>query len=177
MKISILTSKNQWFEGYALQLSKALNNANIYKNHNDIQENYDIVFILSCHQIIPQKALAKNRHNIVIHASFLPKGKGWAPLFWQILDGKNKIPAAIHQSDQTARAQILRKNQNPELWDLINKFYKKTGVPALVNTSFNLHGKPIVNNLQDALHVFENSGLDVLWLENHIIEKIDRKMK
>ena len=79
------------------------------------------------------------------------------------IDGKNKIPAAIHQSDQTARAQILRKNQNPELWDLINKFYKKTGVPALVNTSFN----------QDALHVFENSRLDVLWLENHIIEKID----
>ena len=39
------------------------------------------------------------------------------------IDGKNKIPAAIHQSDQTARAQILRKNQNPELWDLINKFF------------------------------------------------------
>jgi len=89
------------------------------------------------------------------------------------IDGKKKIPVAIHQSDQTARAQILRKNQNPELWDLISKFYDKTGVPALVNTSFNLHGKPIVNNLQDALHVFENSGLDVLWLENHIIEKIN----
>ena len=88
------------------------------------------------------------------------------------IDGKKKIPVAIHQSDQTARAQILRKNQNPELWDLISKFYDKTGVPALVNTSFNLHGKPIVNNLQDALHVFENSGLDVLWLDNHIIEKI-----
>jgi len=88
------------------------------------------------------------------------------------IDGKKKIPVAIHQSDQTARAQILRKNQNSELWDLINKFYDKTGVPALVNTSFNLHGKPIVNNLQDALHVFENSGLDVLWLDNHIIEKI-----
>jgi carbamoyltransferase len=88
------------------------------------------------------------------------------------IDGKKKIPVAVHQSDQTARAQILRKNQNPELWDLISKFYDKTGVPALVNTSFNLHGKPIVNNLQDALHVFENSGLDVLWLDNHIIEKI-----
>ena len=88
------------------------------------------------------------------------------------IDGKKKIPVAVHQSDQTARAQILRKNQNSELWDLISKFYDKTGVPALVNTSFNLHGKPIVNNLQDALHVFENSGLDVLWLDNHIIEKI-----
>ena len=42
MKIAILTSKNQWFESYALQLSKELSNASIYKNHHDIQENYDI---------------------------------------------------------------------------------------------------------------------------------------
>ena len=46
MKIAILTSKNQWFESYALKLSKELNSAKIYKNHNDIQENYDIVFII-----------------------------------------------------------------------------------------------------------------------------------
>ena len=42
---------------------------------------------------------------------------------------------------------------------------------VLLNTSFNLHGEPIVNNIQDALHVFENSQLDALWLNNHIIEK------
>ncbi len=92
MKIAILTSKNQWFESYALQLSKKLRNSQIYRSYNDIQENYDIVFILSYHQIIPQKFLDKNRHNIVIHESSLPKGKGWAPLFWQVLEGKNKIP-------------------------------------------------------------------------------------
>jgi len=90
---------------------------------------------------------------------------------YNTIEGRKKIPVAIHQSDQTTRAQILRKNQNSELWNLVNKFYEKTGIPALVNTSFNLHGKPIVNNLQDALHVFKNSGLDVLWLDNHIIEK------
>ena len=90
---------------------------------------------------------------------------------FKTIDGKNKIPVAIHQSDYTARAQLLRKTQNPILWDLINKFHEKTSVPALVNTSFNLHGKPIVKDLKDALYVFENSGLDVLWLENHIIEK------
>jgi methionyl-tRNA formyltransferase len=92
MKIAIITSKNQWFETYALQLSKDLKGANIYKNHNDIESNYDVVFILSYHKIIPKEILKKNRHNIVIHASPLPKGKGWAPLFWQVLEGKNKIP-------------------------------------------------------------------------------------
>ena len=81
------------------------------------------------------------------------------------------IPAAIHQADKTARAQILERNQNPDLWDLINKFYKKTGVPALLNTSFNLHGYPIVNSIFDAKEVFEKSELTCLWLDDHIIEK------
>ena len=90
---------------------------------------------------------------------------------YETIDGKKKIPVAVHQSDQTARAQILHKNQNQDLWELINKFYEKTSIPALVNTSFNLHGKPIVKDIKDALYVFENSGLDVLWLEDHIIEK------
>jgi len=89
------------------------------------------------------------------------------------IDGKNKIPVGIHQSDQTARAQLLQEKQNPVLWELINKFYEKTSIPALVNTSFNLHGKPIVKDIKDAFYVFENSGLDALWLENHIIEKIN----
>ena len=102
MKIAILTSRNQWFVSYVLQLSKELNNAKIYKSHNDIHENYDIVFILSYHQIIPQEALEKNRHNIVIHASPLPKGKGWAPLFWQVLEGKNKIPFTMIEASDGA---------------------------------------------------------------------------
>jgi carbamoyltransferase len=86
-------------------------------------------------------------------------------------DGKNKIPAAVHQADGTARAQLLKKEENPVLWNLIFKFYEKTGIPALLNTSFNLHGEPIVRSVKDGLRVFEKSGLDVLWLDNHIIEK------
>ena len=54
---------------------------------------------------------------------------------------------------------------------LTDLFYKKTGIPALVNTSFNLHGEPIVNSFDDAIHVFKNSGLDSLWLDHHIIDK------
>ena len=86
-------------------------------------------------------------------------------------DGKNKIPAAVHQADGTARAQLLKKEENPVLWNLIFKFYEKTGIPALLNTSFNLHGEPIVRSVKDGLRVFEKSGLEVLWLDNHIIEK------
>ena len=92
MKIAILTTKNQWFESYADALSEKLGNIPIFNNHVDFDNKYDIIFILSYHKIIPQEVLEKNKHNIVIHESPLPKGKGWSPLFWQILEGKNNIP-------------------------------------------------------------------------------------
>ena len=79
------------------------------------------------------------------------------------------LSAAIHQADKTARAQILKGSQQ-DLWELINLFYKKTGVPGLLNTSFNLHGYRIVNTIFDA-KVFEKSDLRALWLNNHLIEK------
>ena len=88
------------------------------------------------------------------------------------INGRNKIPVGVQQADETARAQLLKKEQNAILWELISKFYEKTGIPALVNTSFNLHGEPIVRNIDDAIRVFKNSDLDILWLEDHIIEKI-----
>ena len=87
-------------------------------------------------------------------------------------NGKELIPASVHRSDGTARAQLLKKSVNPELWNLIYSFYEKTGIPAVLNTSLNLHGYPIVRTIEDALHVFQNSKLDLLWLENHMIEKI-----
>ena len=102
-----------------------------------------------------------------------PKGvdSPFMTITFETKDGKNKFPAAVHQADGTTRAQLLKKEQNPILWNLIFKFYEKTGIPALLNTSFNLHGEPIVRTIQDALRVFDKSELEVLWLDEHIIEK------
>ena len=90
---------------------------------------------------------------------------------YETIEGDKKIPGAIHQSDGTARAQLLSKDENPELWNLIYAFYKKTGIPSLLNTSFNLHGYPIVRSIRDAKYVFEHSELDVLWLDEHLVQK------
>ena len=102
-----------------------------------------------------------------------PKGidSPFMTITFETKDGKNKFPAAVHQADGTTRAQLLKKEQNPILWNLIFKFYEKTGIPALLNTSFNLHGEHIVRTIQDALRVFDKSELEVLWLDEHIIEK------
>lgn len=86
-------------------------------------------------------------------------------------EGYNAMIAACHPADKSARPQILHKNDNPEVYEILEEFQKLTGRCALLNTSFNLHGYPIVNTPTDAMHVFENSGLDGLLLEDTIILK------
>ena len=71
-----------------LRLKKhSVNHISNYKNINE----GDILFILSCEKIIPEKYLKYNTYNVVIHPSKLPYGKGWSPIAWQILENKNKI--------------------------------------------------------------------------------------
>jgi methionyl-tRNA formyltransferase len=98
MKVAILTSPNQWFIPYAEKLTQKIEHAKLFFDHQDIAGNFDIVFILSYHKIIPLEQLEDNCHNIVIHASALPKGKGWAPMFWQVLEGTNEIPFTMFEA-------------------------------------------------------------------------------
>ena len=85
--------------------------------------------------------------------------------------GKEDLAAAIHPYDFTARPQILEVNFNPDYYDLIKKFEAATGVGAILNTSFNLHGEPIVCSPKDALSTFEKSGLKHLAIGNYLISK------
>ena len=72
------------------------------------------------------------------------------------------IMSGTHPYDETVRPQILEKEFNPKYYDLIYRFYKRTKIPALLNTSLNLHGKPTVNNLKQAIYTLNNSNLDCL---------------
>jgi len=86
--------------------------------------------------------------------------------------GYDAMKAACHPSDRTCRAQILYKTSNVELYNLLDEFESISGRGALMNTSFNLHGYPIVNSPKDAVYVFENSDLDCLALNNYLIKKV-----
>lgn len=79
--------------------------------------------------------------------------------------------AAVHNADLTARAQILSRESNPQFYDLFTKYEAKTGSSVLLNTSFNLHGYPIVLGPREAIDVFINSGLKYLALENYLLWK------
>ncbi len=79
--------------------------------------------------------------------------------------------AAVHNADLTARAQILEESHNPGYYRILKHFEEITGRGVLLNTSFNLHGYPIVLGPRDALHVFDNSGLTYLTVGPYLVHK------
>jgi carbamoyltransferase len=80
----------------------------------------------------------------------------------------SKIPSVIH-IDGTCRIQTVTKEQNPLYYELINEFYKSSGIPMLFNTSFNLGGEPLVETLDDALRTLANSNIEYLYLPEYSI--------
>ena len=84
---------------------------------------------------------------------------------------REEIVAAIHPSDGTARAHILDEAWNPGYHAVIRAFEHRTGIGAVLNTSFNLHGEPVVCSADDALDTFERSGLPHLALGRWLISK------
>ena len=83
---------------------------------------------------------------------------------------RGRVPGVVHV-DGTGRLQSVDKSLNPRYHALIQEFHRLTGVPLILNTSFNVMGKPIVHSLQDALAVFYTTGLDALVIDDYLIVK------
>ena len=83
---------------------------------------------------------------------------------------RQKIPAVVH-IDGTARVQTVREDQNDRLYRLLREFDAITGVPLLLNTSFNIKGEPIVETPEDAVHCFLSTGIDYLVLHEVLMAK------
>ena len=81
-----------------------------------------------------------------------------------------KIPAVTHV-DGTGRLQTVSKKTNLLYYDLINEFYKITGVPVIINTSMNVMGEPIVNTPKEAYQMIKKTDMDYLVLGNYLVSK------
>jgi carbamoyltransferase len=79
-------------------------------------------------------------------------------------------PACVHV-DNTARPQLVREADNPSYYAILKHFYRMTGIPSVVNTSFNMHEEPIVNNPDDAIKAFLESELDALALGHFLVTR------
>lgn len=144
MKVQVLVDNpNSWIIPYAKKLVNSLevlgHESNLIYNHAEIGKG-DILCLLGCEKIF--KALYKNKHNLVVHESDLPKGKGWSPLTWQILEGKNEIPITLFEAEEGIDSgpiylqnilqltgnelnEEIKHKQGEATIDLILKFIKK----------------------------------------------------
>ncbi len=92
-------------------------------------------------------------------------------LVTDVLPEKRAIIPAITHEDGTARLQTVNREANPRFHELISEFGKITGVPVVLNTSFNVKGEPIVCSPSEAIRCFYSTGLDVLIMGNYLVQK------
>ncbi len=88
-----------------------------------------------------------------------------------VKEGQHSVLPAITHVDGTARLQTVFRDQSPRYYRLIERFAQATGVPVVLNTSFNLRGEPIVNTPAEAYHTFSQSEMDSLIMENFLVDK------
>jgi carbamoyltransferase len=93
-----------------------------------------------------------------------------------IQNARSLIPAVTHV-DNSSRIQTVRENDNPLFYKLISEFEKLTGVPILVNTSFNIRSEPIVESPLDAWNCFMGTDLDILIIGNFLLQKSEQSQE
>lgn len=143
MKIVIvIDNPTSWMVPYVETLNKRLlqsgYDVSTVNSAEDITRG-DIACFISCEQIVPKSTLDLNSHNLVVHESALPQGKGMSPLTWQILEGKNNVPITLFEAtesvdsgdiylqdemvfDGTELIADMRKTQGEKTIELILKF-------------------------------------------------------
>lgn len=89
----------------------------------------------------------------------------------QVRPEKRAVIPAVTHVDGSARPQTVERDVNPLYWRLIYEFGQRTGVPVIMNTSFNLRGEPIVSSPTDAIRTFFSSGMDALVIGNFVVQK------
>ncbi len=142
MKLQVLTSRESWFHSNYKKISNPYKYifGKIITSHKKINRN-DITIIISYYKIIPKKYLLRSKHNLVVHESNLPKGRGMSPLINQILKGKKNIIFSLFEcSSKLDDGNIyfkkkvnfssgmlyeeIKKRQMNSAFELIQKFKK-----------------------------------------------------
>ena len=139
----LIDNINSWIipyvKTYNQKLIKGGYKSKVLHHHEEV-ENGDIIILLSCEKKFTQ--FSRNKYNLVVHESNLPKGKGWSPMTYQVLEGKNKIPITLFEADEsfdggniylkdfikldgTELVDEIREKQAKKSFDLIDKFLKE----------------------------------------------------
>lgn len=131
-RVTIVVDNDSWILPFAEKLAAAIrdggDHASLARSHAQV-ETGEIAFYLGCIHITPPDVLARNARNIVVHASNLPKGRGFAPVAWQILEGANDIPVCLLEMAEAVDAGpiIFRETMQLEGHELYDEWRVKLG--------------------------------------------------
>jgi len=169
MKIQILVDNPlSWILPYAKELNSKLSSAHEVKlihRHDDVEKG-DVLCLLACEKIF--KNLKLNKNNLVVHESALPKGKGWSPVTWQLLEGEGRIPVSLIEASSSIDSgdiynqifinldgsELLQEIKHQQglateklILSFINSYPKIIGIPQKGESTFYLRRGPEDSNL------------------------------
>ena len=159
-----------WFQGRMEFGPRALGNRSILANPRDPEMNAKVNKVVKFREWwrpFAPSLLAEVADEYLESAIDSP----FMILTAQVRPGKRSVIPSVTHVDGSARPQTVERDVNPLYWRLIDAFGQRTGVPVLMNTSFNLRGEPIVCSPTDAIRTFFSSGLDVLVIGHFVVEK------
>ena len=136
LNITLITDNpKSWIMPFAAKLRETLRKKHDVRwvfNPAKIQPS-DLAVFLSCETIVKSNILRLSKHNLVVHPSRLPKGRGWSPLAWQILEGKNKIPVTMFEAAESVDSgEIYFQDQIIfEGHELVDELRQKQGGKAI----------------------------------------------
>jgi methionyl-tRNA formyltransferase len=145
MKVTFLLDKsNNWIKSFVEEYISSKEVGNIFYNHLDVKDN-DIVFILGYTKILDETFLQSNKLNLVVHESDLPRGKGFSPIQWQILEGKNEIVFTLFEAQKEIDSGdiYLQKNVKLSGYELFNEIRE-------------IQGKETIKLIDEFLNKFPN---------------------
>lgn len=159
-----------WFKGRFEYGPRALGHRSILVKATEINAHKELNFRLKRHEIMPfaPSILEENFGEI-----FFPQKSLYAAEFMTICyqtkkEWIEKIPAVLQKTDKSARPHVVTKENNSEYYELINEYYKLSGIPLILNTSFNSHNEPIIDKPEDAFESLKNGIIDELVIENYV---------
>lgn len=143
----------------------------IFKSSRDLKGG-DFLFLISCNEIIKENITNLYNHTLVIHASDLPDGRGWSPLSWQILEGKEKIKLSLIEANQkvdSGRIWLQKEMtiSNDMIFEEINKILFESEIYLINQALENSHNiEPYQQDIRDGLKTYkkrkpEDSELDI----------------
>jgi carbamoyltransferase len=159
-----------WIQGRAEFGPRALGNRSILADprRSDVRDRVNAI-VKFREQFRPFAPSILDEHGCAYFESYQPSPYMERALVWR-RDVRSLVPAVVHV-DGTGRLQSVRREWNEPLHALLSAFHRRTGIPVLLNTSFNVIGKPIVHALEEALGLFCTTALDALVVDDFVIEK------